>query len=150
MLLVKDWRTYDIYLWSKTFMNVVSALPMANTYVFFTKKWSKLEIHETNLWQWKICGVRNRRVLLKIDWYRTNIFLSNTAMDNRFWQHRRLTPTRFFMKKWCQPKIQDINLWHANLCGLTNMSLSSKINEHTINIFGRKRSWTSVYDNTKV
>jgi hypothetical protein len=35
-----------------------SIIPKANTYEFFTKKWSPLEIQDHDLWQGHICGVR--------------------------------------------------------------------------------------------
>jgi hypothetical protein len=33
-------------------------IPKANTYGYFTKKWSPPEIQECDLWQENICGVR--------------------------------------------------------------------------------------------
>jgi hypothetical protein len=37
-----------------------SIIPKANTYGFFTKKWSPPEIQECDLWQENICVVRHR------------------------------------------------------------------------------------------
>jgi hypothetical protein len=46
----------------------------ANTYEFFTKKWSPLEIQECDVWQRKICGVRCMNLWSMINGQTTHIF----------------------------------------------------------------------------
>jgi hypothetical protein len=66
-----------------------SAVPMANTFGFFTKKWFPPKIKEIDLCK-ETCGVRNMILSSKIDSLMSNIFLSNTAMNDCFWQYIRL------------------------------------------------------------
>jgi hypothetical protein len=55
-----------------------SIIPEANTYGFFTKKWSPLEIQECDLWQGNICGVRCMSLWSMINGHTTPIFVRNS------------------------------------------------------------------------
>jgi hypothetical protein len=55
-----------------------SLIPKANTYGFFTKKWSQQEIQECDLWQGNICGVRCTSLLSMINGHTTPIFVENS------------------------------------------------------------------------
>jgi hypothetical protein len=55
----------------------------ANTYGFFTKKWSPLEIQECDLWQGNISGVRCKSHWMMIKGHTTPIF-SKIAMNDHF------------------------------------------------------------------
>jgi hypothetical protein len=59
-----------------------SIILKANTYEFFTKKWSPLEIQECDLWQRKICGVICTNLLLMINGHTTHIFFENSVNDH--------------------------------------------------------------------
>jgi hypothetical protein len=50
----------------------------ANTYEFFTKKWSPPEIQECDLWQGNICGVMCMSLWLMINGLTTPIFVENS------------------------------------------------------------------------
>jgi hypothetical protein len=54
-----------------------SIIPKANTYGFFTKKWSPPEIQECDLWQGNICGVRCTSNWSIINGHTTPIFVEN-------------------------------------------------------------------------
>jgi hypothetical protein len=54
-----------------------SIIPKANTYGFFTKKWSPPEIQECDLWQGNICGVRCKSLWSMIIGHTTTIFVRN-------------------------------------------------------------------------
>jgi hypothetical protein len=60
-----------------------SKIPKANTYGFFTKKWSPPEIQECDLWQGNICGVRVR-AFGRWSMATQPPFLSNIAMNDHF------------------------------------------------------------------
>jgi hypothetical protein len=60
-----------------------SIIPKANTYGFFTKKWSPPEIQECDLWQVNICGVRCMSLCSMINGHTTPIFVKN-SMDAHF------------------------------------------------------------------
>jgi hypothetical protein len=55
-----------------------SIIPKANTYGFFTKKWSSPEIQEYDVWQGKICGVRCTSLRSMTNGHTTNIFVGNS------------------------------------------------------------------------
>jgi hypothetical protein len=55
-----------------------SLIPKANTYGFFTKKWSPSEIQECDLWQGNICGVSYRSLWSIINGHTTPIFVENS------------------------------------------------------------------------
>jgi hypothetical protein len=55
-----------------------SIIPMANTYGFFTKKWSPPKIQECDLWQGNICGVRCTSLWSMINGHTTPIFFENS------------------------------------------------------------------------
>jgi hypothetical protein len=52
-----------------------SKIPKANTYGFFTKKWSPPEIQECDLWQGNICGVRCTSLRSMVNGHTTLIFV---------------------------------------------------------------------------
>jgi hypothetical protein len=55
-----------------------SIIPKANTYGFFTKKRSPLEIQECDIWQENICGVWCRSLWSMINGHTTPIFVENS------------------------------------------------------------------------
>jgi hypothetical protein len=55
-----------------------SIIPKANTYEFLTKKWSPPEIHECDLWQENICGVKCSCLWSMINGHTTPIFVENS------------------------------------------------------------------------
>jgi hypothetical protein len=55
-----------------------SIIPKANTYGFLTKKWSPPEIHDCDLRQGNICGVRCMGLWSKINGHTTPIFVENS------------------------------------------------------------------------
>jgi hypothetical protein len=55
-----------------------SIIPEANTYGFFTKKWSPPENQECDLWQGNICGVRCMSLWAMINGHTTPIFVENS------------------------------------------------------------------------
>jgi hypothetical protein len=59
-----------------------SIIPNANTYGFFTKKWSPPEIQECDLWQVNICGVRCMSLWSMINSHTTPIFVENSMNDH--------------------------------------------------------------------
>jgi hypothetical protein len=99
-----------------------SLIPKANTYGFFTKKWSRLEIQEWELWQGNKCGVRYRSLWSMINGHTTHIFVENSHE----WSFS-IIPTAniysFLTKKWSPPEIQECDLWQGNICGVRYRSL---------------------------
>jgi hypothetical protein len=75
----------------------------ANTYGFFTKKWSPPEIQECDLWQGNICGVRCMSLWSMINGHTSPIFVENSherpfsiipkANTNKFFD-QEMVPTR--------------------------------------------------------
>jgi hypothetical protein len=55
-----------------------SIIPKANTYGFFTKKWSPPEMKECDIWQGNICGVRLTSLWSMISGHTTPIFVENS------------------------------------------------------------------------
>jgi hypothetical protein len=55
-----------------------SIIPKANTYAFFTKKWSPPEIQACDLWQENICGMRCTSLWSMINDHTTPIFVENS------------------------------------------------------------------------
>jgi hypothetical protein len=60
-----------------------SIIPKANTYGFFTKKWSPPEIQECDLWQGNICGVSYRSLWSMINGIQPP-FLLKIAVNDHF------------------------------------------------------------------
>jgi hypothetical protein len=50
----------------------------ANTYGFFTNKWSPPEIEECHIWQGNICGMRCTSIWSIINGHTTLIFVENS------------------------------------------------------------------------
>jgi phosphatidylserine decarboxylase len=111
-----------------------SIIPKANTYGFFTKKWSPPEIRECDLWQGNICGVRWMSLWSMINSHTTPIFVENSH-EQPFSIILKANTYGFLTKKWSAPEVQECDLWQENICGVRCTSLWSMINGHTIPIF---------------
>jgi predicted nuclease of predicted toxin-antitoxin system len=61
---------------------------------------------------------------------------SKTAINNHFLIVLKANNYKLFIKKWSPPKIREPILWQENMCGVSNKSLSSKIDGHMTDIFG--------------
>jgi hypothetical protein len=59
-----------------------SIIPKANTYRFFTNKWTPPEIIECDLWQGNICGVSCMCRWSMINGHTTPIFVKNSMNDH--------------------------------------------------------------------
>jgi hypothetical protein len=111
-----------------------SIIPNSNTFGFLSKKWSPLEIHEYDLWQGKICGVRCTSLCSMINGHTTPIFVENSH-ERPFSIIPKANTYGFLTKKWTPPEIQECDLWQGNICGVRCTSLWSMINGHTNTIF---------------
>jgi hypothetical protein len=111
-----------------------SIIPKANTYGYLTKKSSKLEIQEYDLWQGNLCGVRCTSHWSMINGNTTPIFVENSH-ERPFSIIPKANTDGFLTKKWSPRKIQECDLWLGNICGVRCMSLWSMINGHTTPIF---------------
>jgi hypothetical protein len=111
-----------------------SIIPKANTYGFLTKKWSRPEIHEFDLWQGSICGVRYRSLWSMINGHTSPIFVEN-GQERPFSIITKANTYGFLTKKWSRPEIHEFDLWQGNICGVRYRSLWSMINGHTTPIF---------------
>jgi hypothetical protein len=114
-----------------------SIIPKANTYGFFIKKWSPLEIQESDLWQGNICGVRCMSLWSMINGQTTPIFIENSH-ERQFSIISKANTYRFLSKKSSPSEIQECGLWQGNICGVRCTSLWSMINGRTTPIFCRK------------
>jgi hypothetical protein len=114
-----------------------SIIPKANTYEFFTKKWSPPEIQECDLWQENICGVKCSCLWSMINGNTTPIFVENSH-ERPFSRTLKANTYGFLTKKWSAPEIQEYDLWQGNVCGVGCTSLWSMINGHTTPIFVEK------------
>jgi hypothetical protein len=106
----------------------------ANTYGFFTKKWSPPEIQECDLWQGNICGVRCMSLWLMINGHTTPIFIVNSH-ERPFSIIPKANTYGFLTKKCSKLEIQEYDIWQGNICGVRCTSLWSMINGHTTPIF---------------
>jgi hypothetical protein len=79
-----------------------SVIPKANTYGFFTKKWSPLEIQECGLSQGNICGVRCTSLWSMINGHTTPIFVENSH-ERPFSMTLKANTYKFLTKKWSPP-----------------------------------------------
>jgi hypothetical protein len=86
---------------------------MANTYGFYTKKWSPSEIQECDQWQGNICGVRLMSQWSMINGHTTPIFVENSH-ERPFSIILKANTYRFFTKKWSPPEIQECDLWQGH------------------------------------
>jgi hypothetical protein len=111
-----------------------SIIKKANTYGFFTNKWSPPEIQECDLWQRNICGVRCTSLWSMINGHTTPISVANSH-ERPFSIKLKANTYRFLTMKWSLPEIQDCDLWQGNTCGVRCTSLWSMINGHTTPIF---------------
>jgi hypothetical protein len=94
----------------------------ANTYEFFTKKWSPPSIQECDLWQGNLYGVRCMSLWSKINGHTTPIFVENSH-ERPFSIISKANTNGFLTKKWSPPEIQECDLWQENICGVRFMSL---------------------------
>jgi hypothetical protein len=108
----------------------LSIIPKANTYEFFTKKWSPLEIQECDLWQVNICGVRCMSLWSMINGHTTPIFVENSH-ERPLLRRPKANMYGFLIKKWSPRGIQECDLWLGNICGVRCTSLWLMINGHT-------------------
>jgi hypothetical protein len=106
----------------------------ANTYRFFTKKWSPPEIQECDLCQGNICGVRCMSLWSMINGHTTPIFIENSH-ERPFTIISKANTYGFLTKKWSPLDIQEFDLWQGNICGVRCTSLWSMINGHRTPIF---------------
>jgi hypothetical protein len=106
----------------------------ANTYGFFTKKWTPPEIRECGLWQGNICGVRCMSLWSMINCHTTPIFVENSHV-RPFSIIPKANTYGFLTKEWSPPEIQECDLWQGNLCGVRCTSLWLMINGDTTPIF---------------
>jgi hypothetical protein len=124
-----------------------SIIPKANTYIFWTKKWSPPEIQECDVCQGNICGVRCTSLWSMINGHTTPIFVGKSH-ERPFSIIPKANTFGCLTKKWSPPEIQEYDLWQENICGVWCMSLWSMINGHATPIFV-KNSLTSISNNTK-
>jgi hypothetical protein len=80
--LVNDQWPHNPHFCRKKHGRPFSIIPKANTYGFFTKKWSPPEIQEYDLWQGNICGVRCTSLWLMLKGHTTPIFFENSMNDH--------------------------------------------------------------------
>jgi hypothetical protein len=99
-----------------------SIIPKANTYGFFTKKWSPPKIQECDLWQGNICGVRCTSPLVDDQWPHNPHFCRNSH-ERPFSILPKANTYGFLTKKWSPPEIQECDLWQEIICGLRCTSL---------------------------
>jgi hypothetical protein len=115
-------------------INHFSIIPKANTYRFFSKKWSPPEIQECDVWQGNICGVRCTSLWSMINGHTTPIFVRNSH-ERPFSIISKANTYRFLTKKWSPLEIQESDVLNGNICGVRCTSLWSMINGHTTPIF---------------
>jgi hypothetical protein len=72
--------------------------------------------------------------LVDDQWHTTPIFVENSH-ERPFSIIPKANTYGFLTKKWSPPKIQECDLWQANICGVRCMSLWSIINGHITPIF---------------
>jgi hypothetical protein len=99
-----------------------SIIPKANTYGFFTKKWSPQNIQECDLWQVNICVVRCMSLWSNINGHTTPIFVENSN-ERPFSIVPKANTFEFLTKKWSPPEIKECDLWQENICGVRFTSL---------------------------
>jgi hypothetical protein len=84
-----------------------SIIPKANTYRFFTKKWSPPEVQKCDLWQGNICGW-DVWASGQCSMATQPPFLSKIAMNDHFQYYRRLTPTYFWPRNGLHQKSKNV------------------------------------------
>jgi hypothetical protein len=116
MTLVNDQWPHNPHFFWKWHERPISIIPKANTYGFFTKKWSPLEIQECDLWQGNICGVRCTSLWSMINGHTTPIFVGNSH-ERPFSIISKAKTYEFWTKKWSPPEIQECDLWQETYVG---------------------------------
>jgi hypothetical protein len=76
-----------------------SIIPKANTYGFFTKKWSPPKIQECDIWQGNICGV----MWLNDQWPHNPHFFVENSHERPFSIILKANTYGFLAKKWSPP-----------------------------------------------
>jgi hypothetical protein len=99
-----------------------SIILKANTYGFFTKKCSPLEIQECDLCQGNICGVTCMSLWSMINEHTTPIIVENSH-ERYFSIIPKSNTYGFLTKKWSPREIQECDIWHGNICGVRCTSL---------------------------
>jgi hypothetical protein len=95
---------------------------MANTYEFFTKKWSLPEIQECDIWQGTRCGVRCTGLWSMINGNTTPIFVKSSD-EQPFLIIAKANTYGILTKKWSPPEIQECDVWQGNICGVRSTGL---------------------------
>jgi hypothetical protein len=113
-----------------------STIPKANTYGFFTKRWSPPEIQESDLWQRNICGVRCTSLWSMINGHTTPISVENSH-ERPFSIIQKANTYGFLTKKRPPLEIQECDLWQRKICGVRCTNPWSMINGHTSHIFSK-------------
>jgi hypothetical protein len=99
-----------------------SIILKANTYGFFTNKWSPPEIQECDLSQGNICGVRCTSLWSMINGHTTPIFVENSH-ERLFSIILKANTYGFLTKKSSPLEIKKFDLWQGNICGVRCTSL---------------------------
>jgi hypothetical protein len=124
-----------------------SIIPKANSYRFFIKKWSPLEIQECDLRQGNICGMRWMSLWSMINGHTTPIFVEN-SQERPFSIIPKANTYEFLTKKWSSPEIQECDLWQGKICGW-GVRASSWWSKATQPLFLWKIAWTTIFNNTE-
>jgi hypothetical protein len=107
--LIDDQWPHNPHFFENSHERPFSIIPKANTYEFFTKKWSPPEIQECDLWQGNLCGVRGTSLWSMINGHITPIFDENSH-ERPFSIILEANTYGFFTKKWSPPEIQECDL----------------------------------------
>jgi hypothetical protein len=114
-----------------------SIISKANTYGFFTKKWSSLKSRMWSMARKHMWG-EAYEPLVDDQWPHTPIFVENSH-ERPFSIISKANNYGFLTKKWSPPEIQECDLWQGNICGVSCTSLWSMISGHTTPIFVENR-----------
>jgi hypothetical protein len=144
---VNDQWPHNPYFCRKQHERPFSIIPKANTYNFFTKKWSPPEIQKCDLWQGNICGVRCTSFCSMINGHTNLIFIKNSH-ELPFSIIPKANTYGFLTKKWSPPEIQKCDLWQGNICGW-GVRASSWWSMASQPLFLSKIAWTTIFNNTE-
>jgi hypothetical protein len=93
-----------------------SIIPKANTYGFFTKKWSPPEIQECDLGQRNICGVKCTSLWSMINGHTTPIYVENSH-ERPFSIIPKANTYEILTKNSSRPEIQECDIWQRTYVG---------------------------------
>jgi hypothetical protein len=93
-----------------------SIIPKANTYEFLTKKWSPLEIQESDLGQGNICGVRCTSLWSMINGHITPIYVGNSH-ERPFSIIPKPNTYGVLTKNSSRPEILECDIWQRTYVG---------------------------------